>query len=352
MNNFNPELERAHQDGTEWQFGSVATDLALVPLDVRVQYTPIGVPQYNKVMDTDGCASRAPLNILETKFTYFFHNGMHPTLKKWLEDNKYIENDKVVFNDAFIEILSGTTQQGNSLKAPLDTIRKQGLLPRYMLPLEDTMTWDEYMDVKRITPAMYLLASEFKKRFTINYEQVFLPEFPKALAIDLLTVSGHGWPTPVNNVYPRVEDGFNHAFANINPDIDALDNYNPFVKRLAKDYKFFDWGYSLSITSQNPTPESVLHVFKRNLGYGMIDPEVAELQKALMTMGYTIPHAVTNMFGNETRAALFLFQQSQDIIDDGSHFGPRTRYAMNCVRNPSPTILGAIQLLVQTFLGI
>lgn len=32
----------------------------------------------------------------------------------------------------------------------------------------------------------------------------------------------------------------NHAVARATPAIDALDNYDPFQKRLAVDYRFFD----------------------------------------------------------------------------------------------------------------
>lgn len=270
MNNFNPELERAHQDGTEWKFGAVANDLGLIPLEIRLSEIPVGVPQFNNVMDTDGCASRSPLNILETKFTYFYQNAMHPACKKWLEDNKYVVNEKVVFNDAFIEILSGTTQNGNSLKAPVDAIRTQGLIPSYMLPLESNMTWEQYMDKNRITPAMYELAAQFKRRFGINYEQVPLSQFKEAMTEDLLSVAGHGWPDPVNSIYPRVDGEFNHAFACVDPVIHALDNYDPFVKDLAPDYELFDWGYSLSITSQNPYPDETVSIFTTLQKFGLL----------------------------------------------------------------------------------
>lgn len=270
MKNFDPELEYAHQDGTEWLFGAVKTDLGLIPASVRVQYAPKGVPQFNLVMDTSGCASRSPLNIWETKFTYFYKNGMHPACKKWLEDNGYVEDGKVVFNDAFIEILSGTTPTGNSLKAPIDTAYRKGLIPRYMLPLEPNMTWEQYMDKKRITQAMYDLADEFRKRFTINYEQVAFSRFTEALEEDLLAVGGYAWPDPINNVYPRVDDPFNHAFAAMDNDIHAIDNYDPYIKLLAKNYKLFEWGYSLSITSQNPYPQETIALFDILSKYGLL----------------------------------------------------------------------------------
>jgi len=259
---FDEAKERAEQRGDEWQFGAIKTDLALVPLSQRMLYTPVGVIQRNNIMDTFGCASRSPVAILNSKFTYYYHNGMHPELKRWLFENGYVKDGRVVFDETFIEILSGTAPNGNSLKAPLEAIRKYGLIPE-MLPLEDDMTWEQYMDESRITEAMYELGREFKKRFTINYEQVHVREFLHALDEDHLDVAGHGWPKPVNGVYPRTSNPYNHAFDAATPLIDAIDSYPPFTKRLAPDYSFFDWGYSLSVTSVNAYPEDTISLYKQ-----------------------------------------------------------------------------------------
>lgn len=96
----------------------------------------------------------------------------------------------------------------------------------------------------------------------------------------------------------------------------------------------------------------VTYVFKRNLAYGVMDIENAELQKALISLGYAIQHATTTYFGNETRAALAHFQADNGIDDDGTHFGPLTRYAMNRVLNPAQSIFGSIAIIIQTFLGL
>lgn len=94
MNTFNEELERSSQDGSEWQFGAIETDLAQVPLEQRMVYLPIGVLQFNNVMDSNGCASRAILNILESKLTYMIREGiMHPAIVEWMYNNGYIVFD-------------------------------------------------------------------------------------------------------------------------------------------------------------------------------------------------------------------------------------------------------------------
>lgn len=261
MKTFDEKRERAEQDGSEYQFGAIQTDLALIPLDQRLKYFPDGVLQFNNIMDTNGCASRAPLQILEAKFEYFYQTTMHPNLKAWVNKIGYRDTGKFSFSDAFTEILSGTTENGNSLKSPLECIRKVGLIPGKYLPLKD-QTWSEYMDSKRITEEMYTLGRQFKQRFTINYEQLTAESFLEALKEDMVDSAVHAWPEPVNGVYPKTVGEFNHAVMLGTPDIDAMDNYNPFVKRLAKDYNFFPWGYSLSITAQNPFVEQQVSVLQ------------------------------------------------------------------------------------------
>jgi hypothetical protein len=264
MKTFDLERELREQDGSELKLGAVATDLALVPESVRSMYTPDGVAQFNNIFDTNGCASRAPLNILETKLNYFTDHGMHPDLKKWFTNNGFTKYGKFVLCDAFIEILSGTTPQGNSLKAPVDTIYRYGVIPAHLIPLEDGMSWNEYSNPKRVTQAHKDLGKEFLKRIGLAYEQVPLSNFRSYLTKDLLDVAGHGWPAPVNGVYPKTDAPLNHAFACVDTQIGALDNYEPFNKKLAQNFAFFDWGYTFSITRQTPNPtQEVISLYQK-----------------------------------------------------------------------------------------
>lgn len=270
IRNFDPIKERLAQKGNEWQFGSIGIDLAAIPVKDRAQYLPAGVLQFNNVMDTNGCASRMSLNILETKLDYFWDHGMHQNIKNWFEANGYRVNGKFALCDAFIEILSGTTKNGNSLKAPIDAIYKYGVIPAALLPLQDNMTWEQYMDPKRITQKYKDLGEEFNRRIQFNYEQVPLAKFKEALDADLLGVAGHAWPAPVDGIYPKNAGDFNHAFETYTGEIDIFDNYQPFNKRLAKDYAFFEWGYSLSITNQVPYPDETMTLFETLQKLGLL----------------------------------------------------------------------------------
>src|SRR3990167_1129591 len=270
MKTFDEERERQEQLGNEWKYGVITTDLASIPVNLRQSYLPLGVLQFNNVMDTSGCASRGPLNILEAKLQYFYDNGMHPNLQKWFDDTGYRKNGKFALCDAFIEILSGTTPIGNSLKAPIVAISEHGVIPAHLLPLEDDMTWEQYMNPARIIKAHTDLGKEFMRRIQFNYEQVVLAQFNEAIRDDILDVALHAWSEPKNAVYPSIAGSFNHVVIRLDNEINIFDNYLPFVKKLALDYQFFDWAYSFSITRQNPFPDEVLTIFEVLQKYGLI----------------------------------------------------------------------------------
>lgn len=271
----NIELEKQHQDGTEWQFGALSLpSLVFIPPEEREQYLPVGELQ-NIGEEKYDCATRAPLNNLETDFTYLYLHTMKPENKKWLEDNRYIQNGKVVFSDRFIALKSGTTKQGNSLKMPLQTIHDCGLVPKSLLP--QVATFDEYYDPKCITPDIENLAKEFKKRFTINYEQVRDVLSPELLKEEMLVTAAYAWPSPINGEYPKPADYlasvFNHAFLKIKlPLTYIFDNYlnngmaGNFIKKLSSNYVFYNYDYRVFISAENvPPPTTTLNDLMQKL---------------------------------------------------------------------------------------
>ena len=258
----NLELEAQHRSETDWLAGAASqAPLFVIPLHERENYLPKGEVQRGKE-DMMDCSTRADINILEAYFTYGYKNNkFSPLAKRWLERNGYVNNGKIEFSDAFNAILSGTTRQGNSLKAPLESIRKDGLIPKKMLPLESSMTWEDYHSPERITKEMKYLGSQFAYTFTINYEIVYVNDFEKWLQTDLINVAGYAWPQPVEGVYPRVNYPFNHAFAAYRPKYFIFDNYidsfdGDFIKHLATDYNFLAYGYRVFISSERTWTES------------------------------------------------------------------------------------------------
>lgn len=247
---------------TDWVFGSTSPwCLAMIAEDKREQYLPAGEKQRGKD-DFMDCASRSPINILETKFNYLLNRSlMSKENRTWLAENGYVTESGVEFSDRFIAINSKTTRQGNSLKAPLEAIRKHGLIPKHKLPALSTMLWSDYHNETKITKQMRELGQEFRKRFVINYERVYEPEFSTLLGHDMLDVAGYGWPKPVNGTYPRVNYKPNHAFMAIKNAFFVFDNYldtdNDWIKHLARDYNFLDYGYRIFIAEERvPSKQS------------------------------------------------------------------------------------------------
>jgi len=272
-NGFDLEREALEQDGTEYHLGAVslpclAKNMQDLSFDEVKKYLPKGEVQRSDYDDMQYCASGSPLNILETKFNYLIaYNLLTEDDLYFLSDNGYIVDGKIQFSDAFVAINAGTTRQGTSLKAPLQAIHAEGLIPKAMLPLESDMTFEDYYNPRRITPQMIYLGKEFLARFNINYEKVY--DFSLNESLD---VAGFAWPNPIDGVYPRSENRFNHAFNRLRPSHKVFDTYTDpvdgdFIKDLAPDYKFLHYGYRLLITRntrkrQNWLVELLVNLFR------------------------------------------------------------------------------------------
>ena len=132
------------------------------------------------------------------------------------------------------------------------------------------MPWEVYMNPARVTKAHTDLGAEFLRRLPINYEKVPFLQFAQATTEDSLVVALKAWSIPVNGVYPKIEGAFNHVVDRITNEIDIFDSYDPFLKQLAKDYTFFEWGYSISIPMQNPYPDETIALFDVLKKYGLL----------------------------------------------------------------------------------
>ena len=285
--------ELAEQSQEDWIFGEFSVPcLAEIPENVREQYLPQGERQ-NMGQEKSDCASRGPVNIMECKFNWLWKNGKLKN-RQWLLDNSYVQDNKITFSDRFVAINSGTTLDGNSLKAPLEAIRKQGMIPKQMFPQVER--FDDYYS--GITDKMIKLGEEFAKRFTLNYEKVYENDYSELLKKDLLDVGGYAWPNPINGEYPNVSYPPNHCFIIFKrPMSYAFDNYeetpNDWIKKLAEDYDFYSYGYRLYISEETVIQECCwqrfLFLFKRKFGLSTIEritilQKLAELYKQLMAL--------------------------------------------------------------------
>lgn len=261
---FNIELEEASQSEEDW-VGGTLPDLAPIPLEERIKYLPKGERQ-NIGEEKMDCASRGPLNVIETKFNYLIKNKkLSFENHMWLKGNGYLNDEgQIEFSDRFVAILSGTTAQGNSLKAPLDAIRKNGLIPKIIFPQVES--FDEYYNASKITDEMRKLGDEFKSRFVINYEKLYTIDLK-----DILIVGGYAWPLPVEGEYPPVEHTPNHCFILFTiPQYFAFDNYldadGDFIKKLSPNYLFLKYAYRVVINKDIVEPKK-LSLLERIIRY-------------------------------------------------------------------------------------
>lgn len=266
----NWELEKEQQSEKDWIFGAKSlTCIAEISPEERIDYLPKGEVQRSNKGDMADCCSRGPINILETKFNWLCKKELLSGGSiKFLKENGFINNGQVEISDAYISIKSGTTPIGNSMKAPLEAIRKYGIVPKKLLPLGSWMTWNDYHNPTRITEEIERIANESLKYFGFNYEKVWSSHTDEMLNRDILDTCGFAWPEPINGEYPRVDTFPNHVFIKLkNPRTYIFDNYidhvdGDFIKKLTPDYKFGSYDYRI-IISKKLTPEEKEEAYKK-----------------------------------------------------------------------------------------
>jgi len=271
MKNFGLDLDREIQEQSpkDWVLGATSyACLADIPLTERDKYLPDGEVQKGKE-DFMDCVTRGYHNILETKFNFLAKSGLINEHIVFLQNYGYFNKDgEFEVSDRFTAIKSGTTRTGNSMKAPIDAIRKFGLIPKKLLPANSKMTWEEYHDPKAITKEMEDLGKEFLKRFNINYEKVYKQQYTSILPVDMVNVAGYAWVKDGSEYVSTPEMPPNHAFMLYNkPDYIIFDNYidnKKYIKKLSSNYSFMEYGYRvfISLNSNVSLVESIKEIIR------------------------------------------------------------------------------------------
>lgn len=307
--------------------------------------------------DAMACVSFSALNNLEIIFNTLITLGLiSADGLKFLRDEGYIDQTgQVNFSDRFTAKMSGTTKNGNSLPAVGDSIRKlHGLVPEkdWAWPSEissvntDEANWNIfYQDVPQ---AVIDKGLRFLKKFSIQYEWVVLAGATPDARAAIKSVLKYGpvqiaaavcWPWNTDQVINACGCGTQHATTIVgfkeSGEWKDYDHYFPYLKTLAADYCLpYAMQYHVS-EIQAPAPVAFKYVFNKNLKYGDSNSEVVMLQKALQSIVSTTgkPYMTIGLFGPygpATKTSVKQFQVDNGIVDDdGSHFGPLTRAAMN-----------------------
>jgi len=182
------------------------------------KYFPLGEIQRG-VQDFMDCVTRGHNNEIEKQLNYIVDLGMFSDeLVDWLTEKGYITDNGLELSDRFPAMLSNTSRNGNSMKAPIQAILDHGCIPKSMLPANSSMTWDAYHNKDDITDEMLELGKEWIKRIKINYEIVYDRDFSNFSEIK--------W---------EIFDNY----------IDRTDG--DYVKRLAPNYKLMNYGYKILI---------------------------------------------------------------------------------------------------------
>ncbi len=225
--------------------------------------------------------------------------------------------------------------------------------------LDSIQTVDDYYSLD-VMPLIPTAVREYK-RWRFNHKWLWSGNPPPqekrvrikdGLKKGVVGVSGVAWVSgPGYYIKPfGATDGHNFIIAEAQDALPykAWDSYpeseGDFIKDLDPLYDFAI-GKVYWLT---PVP----HLFRTNLYFGMIHEDARALQKALLQLNYNIPDAPTSVYGKQTRAAVASFQKDHGIVDDGTHFGPRTRYALNMATRAYEGLSGMAALVSDHFASI
>ena len=226
--------------------------------------------------DSNGCVLFTWQEDFDAQVNYLIENGKIPQslldqFSAWGYMDSNSNDGKPHFHTSprFLQILTGNGLNGNNLVDAPTAARTYGCLPYTDLPVDPTMTPEEYVNPAAITPAMYAKAKQFLEAIggkqAIQYQWITdggtnvsgmrcaLPAAPLALGINV----GTNWNT-VQPTIPPVSAGGQPGHSVMNYFIDVsdgtwiYDHYLPNPKDLVAGYPIW---YSLqTIVNIIPLP--------------------------------------------------------------------------------------------------
>ena len=212
--------------------------------------------------DTLFCVTFSALKIIASLFNYFIKAGlMSIEDMKWLKDEGYLINGEVNFNERWIGVLGGTTDQGSYQYKVGNAIKNFGLLAQGDFPMADN--FNDNIDKKFCEDWMFAKGKRFIKRFFINYNWVLDNGLDEALKYSPVQtiVKFANYTNPSDILKP--EGSLNHSVVDIflSPSYNEVsDTYNQEFKRYGKNYTHSYMAYSLTLlnNTKNMTKEKFL----------------------------------------------------------------------------------------------
>lgn len=199
-------------------------------------------------IDTLACVSFSALNCVETEFNALIRMGLlSPDDYAWLKEKGYIINGMFNCSDRFTAKMSGTTKNGNDAWAVGNSIHNDGVVPEAVWPTPPApFDWDTYYADP--SEEAINLGQDFKKRFNIGYEAVYAPRWAEAQQQGPLQVFVHAWGQKLADTYIRTTAGINHAVMLYDNEEHLIyDHYDPYKKRLANDFIYYDFAFLYTI---------------------------------------------------------------------------------------------------------
>lgn len=218
-------------------FGSVSLfDEILVDDGNWKEYLPLGELQKRKGFDTYGCT---------------IYNTLQP-IEIVMKKKFGLSQD---FSERFVYIGTNTVPPGNNPHIVAEWIRKNGLIQENLLPFNDNIdNLEKYNYPNPLSPGLIQNGKDWVSKYDFGHQWIFQNDLSakekneilkEALRRSPIAVSVKGWQQQ-NEIYVKEEgDNDNHWTNLIYYDDESypiiLDSYEPFIKKLDKNY---DFGYA------------------------------------------------------------------------------------------------------------
>jgi len=234
----------------DWQAGgnsAIVHDI-LVP---DKNWKPFSVEheiQWQGTYDTQFCVTYSALKTIAKLLTYLESKGVlsQDDLKFFAE---YKKDGLYNFSERFTGTLGGTTSSGAYQFMVANAIKNYGLIPQSMFWLADN--FQDNIDPKFITEAMYAKGRECLKRIAINYEWV--NSFDNLIYSPIQAIVRFAnYENPSDILSPG--GGLNHAVTGVYATVvynEIEDTYWQEYKRYHPDYTQSLMAYFITINSNN-----------------------------------------------------------------------------------------------------